>query len=143
MDLEYEYSDDGFDLDEERVRYLDKAKPEDNRQEKRYTILMQQADISQVSNTLSIPRVSATILFRHYNWDADKAQDAWFADEEKVRKDVGLLEKQVEVPIQNTENKIKYRVCLDEFPRDFIVLLLRLAGISFLICVGHNMLLLA
>ncbi|KAI3866542.1 hypothetical protein MKW92_019269, partial [Papaver armeniacum] len=64
--------------------------------------------------------VSAIIVLRHYNWDVDKAQDAWFADEEKVRKDVGLSEKQVEVevPIQNTENTIKCRICLDEFARD-------------------------
>ncbi|XP_026442988.1 probable E3 ubiquitin-protein ligase ARI8 [Papaver somniferum] len=112
--------DDGSNLDdEEGIRYLDAAKTEED---KRNAVLMQQAVIRQVSNTLSIARVSAIILLRHYNWDVDKAQDAWFADEEKVRKDVGLLEKQekIELPIQNTENTIKCRICLDEFARDFM-----------------------
>ncbi|KAI3936168.1 hypothetical protein MKW92_051585 [Papaver armeniacum] len=96
---------DSFDLDE-AIRYRDAAKTEDDRQEDRYAILMQQAVIRQVANTLSIPRVSAITLLRYYNWDVNKAQIAWFSDEETVRKDVGLLEKQeeVEVPVQTTEN---------------------------------------
>ncbi|KAI3899259.1 hypothetical protein MKW92_035670 [Papaver armeniacum] len=111
---------DSFDLDE-AIRYRDAAKTEDDRQEDRYAILMQQAVIRQVANILSMPRVSAITLLRYYNWDVNKAQIAWFSDEETVRKDVGLLGKQeeVEVPVENTENtNIKCRICLDEFPRD-------------------------
>ncbi|XP_026431641.1 probable E3 ubiquitin-protein ligase ARI8 [Papaver somniferum] len=84
---------DSFDLDEGIRYHID-------RQEDRYAILMQQAVIRQIANTLSIARVSAIIWLRHYNWDVNNAQDAWFADEKTVRKDVGI--------------------CLDEFPRDFL-----------------------
>ncbi|KAI3880487.1 hypothetical protein MKX03_001696 [Papaver bracteatum] len=97
---------------------------DDHRREKCYTVLIeedirqqQQEDITQVSNFLLISRVSATILLRHYNWDVEKAHEAWFTNEEKVRKDVGLLEEQV-VPIQNIENIIKCSVCFDDFDRD-------------------------
>ncbi|MCL7036454.1 hypothetical protein MKW94_010207, partial [Papaver nudicaule] len=72
-----------------------------------YTILneddirqRQEEDITRISTVLSIPRVSASILLRHYNWDVSKVHDAWFADEERVRKATGLLENSV-IPIQN------------------------------------------
>ncbi|KAF5190147.1 Bifunctional nuclease [Thalictrum thalictroides] len=58
-----------------------------------YTILSdddiqqrQEEDITRISIVLSLSRVSASILLRHYNWCVSKVHDAWFADEEKVRK---------------------------------------------------------
>ncbi|XP_026431649.1 probable E3 ubiquitin-protein ligase ARI8 [Papaver somniferum] len=114
--------DDGFVEDDEDGWLNDTDKSDEDRREKCYTVLIekdirqqQQEDISQVSNTLLISTVSATILLRHYNWEVEKAHEAWFTNEEKVRKDVGLL---VVVPVQNTETIIKCNVCFDDFARD-------------------------
>ncbi|KAI3842385.1 hypothetical protein MKX03_031420 [Papaver bracteatum] len=97
--------------------------PDDDHLEKIYTVLTeedlgkrQEEDITQIFAGLSIARASATILLRHYNWEVNKALDSWFADEEKVRKNIGLLENQL-IPIQYPENIIKCRICFDEFPR--------------------------
>ncbi|KAI3911172.1 hypothetical protein MKW92_033381 [Papaver armeniacum] len=117
-------SDDGIAFDvEEDDEVGDLDEPDSDPHEKStYTVLVeedirqqQQEDVTQVSNTLSIPRISATILLRHYNWDVEKAHEAWFSDEEKVRKDVGLIDV---VPVQYTDNIIKCGICFDEFPRD-------------------------
>ncbi|KAI3955539.1 hypothetical protein MKW98_028484 [Papaver atlanticum] len=116
--------DGGFEEDDEDWCLNDTDKSDDDSREKCYTVLIeddirqqQQEDITQVTNTLSISRVSATILLRHYNWDVEKAHEAWFTTEEKVRKDVGLLEEQV-VRIHNMENIIKCSVCFDDFDCD-------------------------
>ncbi|KAK6930592.1 Zinc finger, C3HC4 RING-type [Dillenia turbinata] len=55
----------------------------------------QEEDIASVSAVLSISRVAACILLRHYNWSVSKVNDEWFADEARVRQAVGLLEKPV------------------------------------------------
>ncbi|XP_026431650.1 probable E3 ubiquitin-protein ligase ARI7 [Papaver somniferum] len=120
---ESDSSDDGIVFGvEEDDEVVGSDKPGSDRHEKSYTVLLeedirqqQQKDITQVSNTLSISRVSGTILLRHYNWDVEKAHEAWFSDEEKVRKDVGLLEV---VPVQYTDNTIRCGICFDDFPRD-------------------------
>ncbi|KAI3958366.1 hypothetical protein MKW98_011054 [Papaver atlanticum] len=76
--------------------------PEEDTQQpdgKNYTVMnirdRQQEDISSVCNVLLVSRVSAIILLVHFNWSVTKAHDEWFADEEKVRKAVGLFEKPV------------------------------------------------
>nr|CAD1829211.1 unnamed protein product [Ananas comosus var. bracteatus] len=73
-----------------------------------YTILSeadtrqrQEEDISRVSTVLSISRSVACVLLRHYNWSVTKVHDEWFADEEKVRKAVGLLEQPADMPNDN------------------------------------------
>ncbi|XP_026443031.1 probable E3 ubiquitin-protein ligase ARI7 [Papaver somniferum] len=111
-----------FDDEEDQEFEIDDDSDETGGKEICYTILKeedvckrQEEYITQTSTSLSIPTESATILLQYYNWDVDKAQDAWFADEDKARKDVGLQEV---VPIQNTENIIKCRICFDEFERD-------------------------
>ncbi|KAI3843939.1 hypothetical protein MKX03_022050 [Papaver bracteatum] len=134
---DFEFSDDDLDIpdDVDETLYDDECGDfegsdddsdglVDDRGEEAYTVLTeedigkrQEEDIAQVFAGLSIARESATILLRHYNWEVNKALDSWFADEEKVRKDVGLLEEQV-VPIQDTENVIECRSCFDVFPRD-------------------------
>nr|CAD1833838.1 unnamed protein product [Ananas comosus var. bracteatus] len=70
-----------------------------------YTILSeadtrqrQEEDISRVSTVLSISRSVACVLLRHYNWSVTKVHDEWFADEDKVRKAVGLLEQPADMP---------------------------------------------
>ncbi|KAL5990969.1 hypothetical protein ACLOJK_011875 [Asimina triloba] len=85
-----------------------------HRQQQSYTILSeadicqrQEDDITRISTVLSIPRVDASILLRHYNWSVSKVHDAWFADEEKVRKAVGLLEKPIVDPMPNAR-EVRY-----------------------------------
>lgn len=96
-----------------------------NRQQKNYTILTeedirerQEDDITRVSSVLSISRDSACMLLRHYNWNVDNVHEAWFADEEKVRKTVGLLDES-----HNRSSKAKQLVCgicFDSHPLDRI-----------------------
>ncbi|KAI3911167.1 hypothetical protein MKW92_033376 [Papaver armeniacum] len=91
-------------------------------EKKKYTVLKeedirkrQEEDITEISTVLYIPRASATILLRYFDWNVTGAQEAWFANEEKVRKDVGLLENQLST-IEN--NIIECPICSHEFPRD-------------------------
>ncbi|PKI45111.1 hypothetical protein CRG98_034495, partial [Punica granatum] len=82
---------------------------DDARHQQNYSVLgeedilqRQEDDIIRVSNVLSISKVSAGILLRHYNWNVSKVHDEWFANEEKVRGAVGLLEELlVEFPNDN------------------------------------------
>lgn len=75
------------------------------RSQQNYTILneadihsRQEDDIMKISSILSISNVDAAILLRHYNWSVSKVNDEWFADEEKVRRVVGLLEEPRSLP---------------------------------------------
>ncbi|CAA7026476.1 unnamed protein product [Microthlaspi erraticum] len=52
----------------------------------------QKDDIGRVSMVLSISQVEAIILLLHYHWSVSKVHDEWFADEERVRRTVGILE---------------------------------------------------
>nr|DAD43494.1 TPA_asm: hypothetical protein HUJ06_001724 [Nelumbo nucifera] len=95
-----------------------------HRQQQNYTILSeadirqrQEEDISMISTVLSIPRVSASILLRHYNWSVSKVHDAWFADEDKVRKAVGLLERPI-VYIPKNVRELTCGICFETYPRD-------------------------
>ncbi|KAK4480202.1 hypothetical protein RD792_013264 [Penstemon davidsonii] len=87
-----------------------------------YTILneddirqCQEENITKISTVLSISRVDAGILLRHYNWSVSKVNDEWFADEEKVRKTVGLLENHV--PLPDTK-ELTCGICFDTYPRN-------------------------
>ncbi|KAI3880485.1 hypothetical protein MKX03_001693 [Papaver bracteatum] len=119
--IDFDDEEDGeLEIDDEEGREFEID--DDSDEEICYTILKeedvfkrQEEFITQTSTSLSIPTESATILLLYNNWDVDKAQDAWFADEDKVRKDVGLQEV---VPIHNTENINKCTICFDEFGRD-------------------------
>ncbi|XXG44949.1 hypothetical protein AAC387_Pa02g0169 [Persea americana] len=93
------------------------------RQQQNYTILSeedicqrQEDDIMTVSTVLSIPRVYASILLRHYNWSVSKVHDAWFADEENVRKAVGLLERPVVDPMPNAR-ELACGICFETYHR--------------------------
>ncbi|CAK7322591.1 unnamed protein product [Dovyalis caffra] len=79
----------------------------------------QEDDITRVSTVLSISRVAASILLRHYNWSVSKVHDAWFADEDAVRKSVGLLDKQV-VQFSNAQ-ELTCGICFDSFPYEKII----------------------
>ncbi|XVF65470.1 hypothetical protein PTKIN_Ptkin09bG0252100 [Pterospermum kingtungense] len=78
----------------------------------------QEDDISKVSTVLSISRVNAIILLRHYNWSVSKVHDEWFADEEGVRQSVGLLERPV-VRVSNAR-ELTCGICFESLPRNDI-----------------------
>ncbi|CAL5200088.1 unnamed protein product [Lathyrus oleraceus] len=118
MDYYTDYDDDADDYFDDG----DDSDPADSRRpEQNFTILKesdirqrQEDDISRVAAVLSIPRVAASILLRHYNWSVSKVNDAWFADEEQVRKTVGLLEKKV---YENPDaNELTCGICFEVYP---------------------------
>ncbi|KAF2300190.1 hypothetical protein GH714_010567 [Hevea brasiliensis] len=94
-------------------------------QQQSYTVLKeedirrcQEDDITRVSTVLSISRFDASILLRHYNWSISKVHDEWFADEEAVRKSVGLLDTPV-VQFSNAR-ELTCGICFEPFPHDKI-----------------------
>ncbi|PQQ05802.1 putative E3 ubiquitin-protein ligase ARI8 [Prunus yedoensis var. nudiflora] len=76
----------------------------------------QEEDIMRISTVLSISKVSASILLRYYSWSVSKVHDEWFADEEKVRRAVGLPEK----PVVDYPNAQEHNcgICFETYPRD-------------------------
>uniref|UniRef100_A0A0A0LHB9 RBR-type E3 ubiquitin transferase n=1 Tax=Cucumis sativus TaxID=3659 RepID=A0A0A0LHB9_CUCSA len=78
----------------------------------------QEEDITRVSTVLSISKVAASILLRYYNWSVSKVHDEWFADEEKVRRSVGLLQK----PVLRHSNELELPcgICFEIYPLDKI-----------------------
>ncbi|XP_042436571.1 probable E3 ubiquitin-protein ligase ARI8 [Zingiber officinale] len=95
-----------------------------HRQQQNYTILSeadirlrQEEDISRVSTVLSIPRPDACILLRHYHWSVSRVNDEWFADEQHVRKIVGLLEKPVKM--QN-HRELTCGICFENYTQDMM-----------------------
>ncbi|CAJ2643370.1 unnamed protein product [Trifolium pratense] len=102
--------------------YDDDDDDESRRTEQSFTVLKesdirqrQEDDISRLADFLSISHVAASLLLRHYNWSVSKVNDAWFADESKVRMTVGLLEKPV---YQNPAdaNELTCGICFDAYP---------------------------
>ncbi|KAI3511634.1 hypothetical protein L1887_18790 [Cichorium endivia] len=89
-DAGYEFLDNDSDVSDDVVV---------SRQQKNYTILkeddirqLQEDDITRISSVLSISRDSACMLLRRFNWNVSNVHEAWFANEEEVRKAVGLLD---------------------------------------------------
>ncbi|KAJ9189219.1 hypothetical protein P3X46_000539 [Hevea brasiliensis] len=120
-----DYDDDGPDYDfmAEAPDDLDDAVL--SRTQQSYTVLKeedirrcQEDDITRVSTVLSISRFDASILLRHYNWSISKVHDEWFADEEAVRKSVGLLDTPV-VQFSNAR-ELTCGICFEPFPHDKI-----------------------
>ncbi|MQM09955.1 hypothetical protein Taro_042837 [Colocasia esculenta] len=112
-DADYDFVDNESDDSEDIISH---------RQQQNYTILSeadirlhQEEDINRISQVLSIPSVQACILLRHYKWSVSKVHDAWFADEESVRKAVGLLEKNVELL---NAKELSCGICFENYPRD-------------------------
>ncbi|KAI8566981.1 hypothetical protein RHMOL_Rhmol02G0085700 [Rhododendron molle] len=93
-------------------------------QQKNYVVLneadirqRQEDDITTVSTVLSIPRVAASILLCHYHWSVSNVHEAWFADEDRIRKTVGLLER----PVQFSNAKLlTCGICFESYPLDRI-----------------------
>ncbi|KAK6156448.1 hypothetical protein DH2020_010696 [Rehmannia glutinosa] len=107
-------SDDSDDLSSSHLHYHHRSQ--------NYTILdeddirqCQEESITKISTVLSISRVAAGILLRHYNWSVSKVNDEWFADEEKVRKTVGLLENDSPLP---DVTELTCGICFETYPQD-------------------------
>jgi len=88
-----------------------------------YTILSeedirqcQEEALTSISTVLSISRVNAGILLRHFRWSVSKVIDEWFADEANVRKTVGLLEKPVE--IRSYVKELSCGICFETCARE-------------------------
>ncbi|WCJ38898.1 RING/U-box superfamily protein [Euphorbia peplus] len=127
----YSGGDDAFDSDDADVadyEFVDNDSDDSDelashRHQQNYTVLSetdinqrQEDDIMRIATVLSIPKVSASILLRYYNWSVSKVHDEWFANEEKVRKAVGLLEKQV---VQFPDGReMTCGICFESYPYD-------------------------
>ncbi|KAJ4723272.1 RBR-type E3 ubiquitin transferase [Melia azedarach] len=124
-DEEYGVDDDDYEFIEEDPDDDDYDNVSFRRQQQSYTVLkeadikqLQEDDITKVSTVLSISRVDASILLRHYNWSVSKVHDAWFADEDAVRKSVGLLDKPV---VEFSNAKLTCGICFDSYLRDKVM----------------------
>ncbi|KAJ9176073.1 hypothetical protein P3X46_011423 [Hevea brasiliensis] len=127
----YSGGDDAFESDDADVadfEFIDNDSDDSDdlishRHQQNYTILSeadicqrQDDDIMRISTVLSISKVSASILLRYYKWSVSKVNDEWFADEEKVRRVVGLLEKPVvEFP---DGREVTCGICFEIYPSD-------------------------
>ncbi|KAJ6902422.1 hypothetical protein NC651_020030 [Populus alba x Populus x berolinensis] len=123
--------EDGFDSDDADVadyEFIDNDSDDSDdlishRYQQNYTILSegdirqrQDDDIMRIATVLSISKVAASILLRYYNWSVSKVHDEWFADEEKVRRAVGLLEEPV-VPFPDGR-EMTCKICFETYPSD-------------------------
>ncbi|KAI3683425.1 hypothetical protein L1987_83928 [Smallanthus sonchifolius] len=95
-----------------------------SRQQKNYTVLKeddilqrQEEDITTICSVLSISRDFACMLLRRYNWNVSNVHEAWFADEDKVRKAVGLLDKTIKPP---KARELPCGICFESYPLDKI-----------------------
>ncbi|KAI9082012.1 hypothetical protein K1719_036274 [Acacia pycnantha] len=110
------------DYDDGADDYVDDGDESDmTRSEQNFTILKdsdiqqrQENDITRVATVLFISRVDASILLRHYNWNVSEVHEAWFANEEHVRRTVGLLEKPV-VQFPNAR-ELTCGICFETYP---------------------------
>ncbi|KAF3512037.1 hypothetical protein F2Q69_00001447 [Brassica cretica] len=105
----------------------DSAMIASHRSQKNYCVLREEDihrhqvdDIERVSVVLSITEVEASILLRHYHWSVGKVHDEWFADEERVRNTVGILENPV-VPPSDDDTELTCGICFDSYPPENIV----------------------
>ncbi|KAH0434367.1 hypothetical protein IEQ34_026841 [Dendrobium chrysotoxum] len=117
---------DGGDEDEGKCGFSDNELDDSDgivseRLQQNYTVLdetdirqLQEDDIRSVSTVLSTSRVNACLLLRHFNWSVSKVHEEWFADEETVRRAVGLLGKQVEMP---NVAELPCGICFEVHPR--------------------------
>ncbi|CAN6883714.1 unnamed protein product [Brassica oleracea] len=80
---------------------------------------LQMDDIGRVSMVLSISEAEASILLLHYHWSVSKVHDEWFADEERVRKAVGILERPVVSTLDGRE--LTCGICFEPFQREEVV----------------------
>ncbi|CAN4113818.1 unnamed protein product [Withania somnifera] len=75
-------------------------------------------DISKTSMILSVPRDVALALLRRYSWDIDRANEEWFAEENEVRKSIGMLSENVSIAKKKKEANnelVNCGICFEEY----------------------------
>ncbi|KAL2530079.1 putative E3 ubiquitin-protein ligase [Forsythia ovata] len=126
-DYNYGYGDDEDDTGDYDFMANDSDADEvsASRTQRNYTVLkeedirkLQGEDIMRISTVLSISREAACILLRRYNWSVNNVHEEWFADEGRVRKAVGLLEKPV-VRFLNSK-EVTCGICFDKYSPEMI-----------------------
>ncbi|XP_042059188.1 probable E3 ubiquitin-protein ligase ARI7 [Salvia splendens] len=123
-DYGYDYADEKDDDDAADYDFIANSDDGDDalvsRSQKNYTILKEEdiqrrqfEDITKISTVLSIPREAACILLRRYNWSVNNVHEEWFADEENVRRAVGILEK----PVVKSPNykEVSCGICFESY----------------------------
>ncbi|CAJ1933844.1 unnamed protein product [Sphenostylis stenocarpa] len=106
-------------------------------EQQHYTVLtesdikrLQDEDINQVSCVLFVPRTAACLLLVHHEWSVVKVHEAWFNNEEKVRKVVGLMQHEaLQVGFPNSKT-LQCEICLNVVSGDKV----RSAGCGHLYC---------
>ncbi|XVE94783.1 hypothetical protein REPUB_Repub02eG0038900 [Reevesia pubescens] len=76
-----------------------------------------EASVAEVSTVLSISKDMTSILLRYFRWSVTQVTDAWFSDEFKVRKKVGLLEIIDQFP-DNISGVITCGICFESYSSD-------------------------
>ncbi|KAK6145784.1 hypothetical protein DH2020_019653 [Rehmannia glutinosa] len=139
-DYSYDYADEDDDDDTGDYDFIANYSDDGDdalasRSQKSFTILKeedieqrQEEDITKISTVLSIPREAACILLRRYNWSVNNVHEEWFANEEVVRKAVGLLEKPF-VKLPNFK-EVACGICFENYSCDS----LRSAACAHLFC---------
>ncbi|KAL8132918.1 hypothetical protein AgCh_008412 [Apium graveolens] len=109
------------DLASDDVDFHDDSICDEDRKMKNYKILtltdirkIQKKDVAILCSLLSVPRTCARILLYHYKWNVDSLMEAWFADEERVRNKVGLLQRGLNTTIGSSA-KFTCAICFDRF----------------------------
>ncbi|KAK3031095.1 hypothetical protein RJ639_036835 [Escallonia herrerae] len=121
MDPEFSMNDDdGVDSDSDGS--LDPSKIF---RQKSYTIMKEEdirrrleGEITEIATVLSVSRVAACTLLRRYNWSVTAVHEAWFADEEGVRKAVGLTEKPANSAGLPRDQSVSCLICFESYPLD-------------------------
>ena len=107
--------------------YIDEAETKQSTTQGCFTILteskikqLQEAEIDEVSSVIWIPKAEACLLLTHYGWSAMKVHEAWFADEERTRKAVGLLLNEPQVRFNLNSEIHTCEICFDTLSSDKI-----------------------
>lgn len=94
----------------------------------------QEEEIAIVSSILCISKVAATLLLLHYNWRVCEALDAWLADEDRVRRSVGLLKERRDVESPKKTRKVTCTICFETYPLHGLGMTMRSAACGHLFC---------
>ncbi|KAI8537599.1 hypothetical protein RHMOL_Rhmol09G0036500 [Rhododendron molle] len=109
-DCEFDNDSDGVSASRRKQNYI-VLKEADIRQH-------QEDEITTVSTVLSVSRADASILLRHHRWSESNVHEVWFADEDGVRKALGLLDGPV-VRFPNAK-ELTCGICFESSPLDGI-----------------------
>lgn len=77
-------------------------------------------DVSEVSLILSVPREVASLLLMHFKWDVNEVHEAWFANEENVRKAVGLMDDDDQVIEIPNLREVNCGICFENYGFDMV-----------------------